>query len=235
MNTPPPSPEPSQFENGVYFESPADEPTLPPPPEPERAARGGCCGWGALMILIALIAAVCGLWWALRAAVTRGVAEPVQQTFDQVSLLPSDRIQIAEPDLEIKLFYVAQGRELEAQPFRLPKPGGTAERVHIIAQQLQAAPPSDSLASPLPKGTTIRAVYVLNGIVWLDLSKEFLTPAKPTALGERLAVYGLVNSFLLNDQTLRGVRILVDGRQISSAWGWLDLSNPLGPDLSLVR
>lgn len=228
---PPDRPEP---EGEVYYESPIDQPPDRPQSEPPRM-RGGCCGWGALLVLIASIAAGWGLWWALRAAVTRGVAEPLRVTFGEVSLLPSDRIQLAEPDLEVKIFYVAQGRELEAQPFRLPRPGGTAERVHVIAQQLQAAPPTDMLASPLPKGTAIRALYVLNGIVWLDLSKEFLTPADPTPLGERLAVYGLVNSFLLNDQTLRGVRILVDGRQVTTAWGWMDLSNPLGPDLSLVR
>jgi hypothetical protein len=92
----------------------------------------------------------------------------------------------------------------------------------------------------LPKGTSIRALYVVGNVLWLDMSPAFLKPDNPSPLMERLVVYSLVNSFLLNDPnpsqpTVVGVCFMVDGKPIDSAWGWLDLSSPLGADLSLIR
>ena len=81
----------------------------------------------------------------------------------------------------------------------------------------------------------MRGVYLLDGIIYLDLSQTFTRPEEPTPLGERLAIYSLVNSFMLNLQSLRGVQILIEGQIAQSAWGWLDISTPLGPDLSLIR
>ena len=33
----------------------------------------------------------------------------------------------------------------------------------------------------------------------------------------------------------QGVRFMIEGETVETAWGWLDLSSPLAPDLSLVR
>jgi hypothetical protein len=86
----------------------------------------------------------------------------------------------------------------------------------------------------LPGKTVIRAAYILDGIVWIDLSKDFQQPKNPSPLAERLTVYALVDTFLLNAPDLLGVRILVEGQPVSTAWGWLDLSAPLGINLSLI-
>ncbi|MCE5230346.1 GerMN domain-containing protein, partial [bacterium] len=109
-----------------------------------------------------------------------------------------------------------------------------AGRIHQIARELGNPPGSGLMETPLLGGAP-RGLYLLSGIVYIDLNREFLQAPNQSPAMERLAIYSIVNSFMLNLPSLKGVQIMIDGQVVRSAWGWMDISSPLGPDLSLVR
>jgi hypothetical protein len=170
----------------------------------------------------------------MRQALQQGWLDQFHRAYGDVSLLPGALARPSDPALEIQVYYVAPGGQgLEWRVYKLRRaPANDAERVDLACQAIAADAGRQRL--PLPANVKIRGAYVLDGIVWIDLSKEFLQPENPTPLGERLAVYALVDTFLLNIPGLQGARILVEGQPIQSAWGWLDLSSPLGVNLSLI-
>lgn len=205
------------------------------PADDEEVTAGNGCGWRVLLVLVVIVGLVVGGWWGVHVALRRGWMQQIDRSYSEVSLLPAPLIRPANPDMEIQIYYAVRGRALDFRVLRLRRPpGGSAERVDLIREALNNPSDPDRLRSPLPPGTTIRGAYILDGIVWLDMSREFVTPEQPTPLGERLIVYALVNTFLLNNPELQGVRFLVEGEPIETAWGWLDLGSPLGVNLALI-
>lgn len=210
--------------------------------EEDEPERGRGCSWFLILGLALILCVGALVTWGVREITNRNLAAPLTQTFQDASLMPSARVAPALSDLQIQIYYIAGGRALAAEPRQIRKPASTLERLHMIRQELAKPPKSTLLESPLPKGTTIRALFMLDRVVVVDLSPEFLKVESPTPQRERLMVYALVNSFLLNkgedqspDQGPIAVRLMVNGYPIDTALGWLDLSKPLGPDLSLVK
>lgn len=197
------------------------------------------CSWFFLLGLAVVAALVFAGVWGVRQVMQRSYVRDLDTHFQDVSLLPTRMLKPLQPEMQIQLYFIVRGQALAVQTRRLTHTAGAIERVHLIAQELANPPATGLFESPLPKGTVIRGVFIHEGIVWIDLSGEFLAAGKQSGIAsphrERLAIYALVNSFMLNDQSLQGVQVLVEGKPISSAWGWLDLSSPLGPDLSLIR
>ena len=136
--------------------------------------------------------------------------------------------------MRLQLYYIVRGEGLAPQTRQLRRPAQSVEHVYLIAREIQRPPETGLLRSPLPPGSHIRGLYLYEGIVWIDLDEPFLQPKDPSPQLERLVIYSLVNSFMLNDPTLQGVRFMIEGKPVETAWGWLDLSSPLGPDLSLL-
>ena len=185
-------------------------------------------------MLLVLAATVGGGALGVREVLRRGWVDEWQRSYVGVGLIAGKQVQPADPEREVQLFYVVDGRALASQRRRLREAAGTLERVQVIAREITNPSDPGLYRSPLTGGAAIRGVYLFEGIVWLDLSEEFRAPEHPTPLLERLTVYALVNSFLLNDTSLQGVQIMIGGEPVDSAWGWIDLSQPLGRNLSLI-
>jgi hypothetical protein len=193
-------------------------------------------GWRLLFALIFLTALGFGGWWAMRQAQQQGWLDQFHRAYGDVSLLPGTLARPSDPALEIQVYYVApNGRALDWRVYKLRRaPANDAERVDLACQAIAAGAGADRQCPPLPPNVKLRGAYVLDGIVWIDLSKEFLQPENPTPLGERLTIYALIDTFLLNVPDLQGARLLVDGQPVRTAWGWMDLSSPIGVNLSLI-
>lgn len=239
MALPPDNP-PAEHHHASVHDAVLFEPVAPAPAawsdaddDAEPLPAGGL-GWRPLLWLsgLAVLALACAL--LLRSVVAGGMADQWKRAFYDVSLLPTSGLQQTPPELQLQIYYIVGGQALAPQTRRLRKPAGGLERVYLVARELEN-PPGGAFESPLPHGAKIRGLYILEGIVWVDLTGEFLNPALASPQSERLAIYSLVNSFMLNEPSLQGVRFMIDGRPVTSAWGYLDLSRPLGADLSLVR
>jgi spore germination protein GerM len=134
------------------------------------------------------------------------------------------------------LFYVGEnGVELVPVSREVPlgaTPGEQARR--IIEAQLQAAP--TGLFTAIPSGTTVRAVFLTGkGEAFVDLSHEIVSAHSGGSLDETLTVFAIVNALTVNLPDVTGVQILVDGKELDTLAGHVDLRHPLKRSLKWVR
>lgn len=104
---------------------------------------------------------------------------------------------------------------------------------HIIEAQI--APPAAPNVSAIPAGTKLRAVYVSErGDAFVDLSGDIGSKHTGGALDELFAVYAIVNSVTVNLPAITRVQILVDGKEVDTLAGHVDIRQPLAKNLSWV-
>jgi len=133
-------------------------------------------------------------------------------------------------------FGSADGQGLVPIRRDVPLAGNVVEqgRQILTAQLREAAPPPS--VTVVPEGTTLRAFYVTDqGDAFIDLSPEVVSRHPGGSLNELLTVYALVNAVTANLPAARRVQILVDGKEVDTLAGHVDLRRPLTPDTSLVR
>jgi spore germination protein GerM len=122
-------------------------------------------------------------------------------------------------------------------PFRREVPlaeGIVAQGGQILEAQLQPAP--DPYVSLIPKGTTLRAFYVTErGDAFVDLSRELSSAHPGGSFTELLTIYAIVHAVTANLPAVQRVQILVDGKEVDTIAGHVDVRRPLTPDMSLVR
>jgi len=143
--------------------------------------------------------------------------------------------QLEEADgrrINVQLFYVGtDGRTLTSVEHEVAYAEGTTNQARaIMTAQLGEPPPS--LVSAVPPGTALRAVFVTDdGQAFVDLSREVVTAHPGGSTYERLTVYALVNALTVNLPAVHAVQLLVDGREVDTLAGHLDLRAPLTQDL----
>ncbi len=133
------------------------------------------------------------------------------------------------------MFYVAaDGLGLVRREIEVPYGADTLSRARIIVErQLERAP--RQLRSAFPRGTRLRALYLADdGSLFVDLSGEVTTEHSGGSLDELLTVYALVNALTTNVADVDAVQILVDGREVDTLAGHIDLRQPLTPNMTWV-
>lgn len=126
------------------------------------------------------------------------------------------------------LYYVADdGASLVGVTREVPFGGAPSEQArNIITAQLTPAPAG--LVSAIPAGVTLRGVFLTpRGDAYVDLSRDIITGHPGGSMNESLTVYTLVNALTQNIREITGVQILVDGQQIDTLAGHIDLRQPL--------
>ena len=134
------------------------------------------------------------------------------------------------------LFYVASsGAELAPVSREVPLGEAPAAQArHIVESQLQ--PPPEGFYSAIPAGTRVHDVYLTaKGEAFVDLSSEIMTGHPGGSLNETLTVFAIVNAITVNLPDIAAVQILVDGREVDTLAGHVDLRHPLGRSLEWVK
>jgi hypothetical protein len=134
------------------------------------------------------------------------------------------------------LFFIApNGRELEPvgrEVLYAPTTAGQARQ--IIETLLQPAPTGRTPA--VPPGTVVRALYLTGrGEAFVDLSGDVVTAHPGGSLNEALTVYAIVNALTVNLPEVSAVQILVDGHEVDTLNGHLDLRHPLRRSLRWIQ
>lgn len=105
---------------------------------------------------------------------------------------------------------------------------------HIVVAQLGDAPVP--FVSAVPPGTTLRGVFLTDrGDAFVDLSGEARTRHTGGALDELFTVYAIVNALTTNLPAVKRVQILVEGKEVDTLAGHVDLRHPLQKNLKWVR
>ena len=134
----------------------------------------------------------------------------------------------ATPKIKARIFHVSEdGQHLVAVEREIPFGEGTLAQARRLVEA-QLARPAPPLVSAIPEGTKLRAVHLLDtGELFVDLSREASAAHPGGTFDEILTVYSIVNAVTENLPAIRSVQILVDGREVDTLAGHVDLRRPL--------
>jgi spore germination protein GerM len=126
------------------------------------------------------------------------------------------------------LFYIsADGTRLEPVQREVAFAEGTAEQAKRIVEALLGPPPG-ALASAMPTGATLRALYLADdGAAYVDFSPAVRSNHPGGSLNEIFTVYAIVSALTVNLPAVTSVQILIDGHEVDTLAGHVDLRRPL--------
>ena len=144
----------------------------------------------------------------------------------------------APPGRKIKarLFYVAdEGTRLTSIERDVAYGESADDQAReIVAAQI--APVAAPLVSAVPPGTTLRAVFITkSGDAYVDLSREVRSAHPGGSVNELLTVYTIVNALTVNLPAVTAVQVLIDGKEVDTLSGHVDLRRPLAKNLAWVE
>ena len=175
--------------------------------------------------VFAVVALAVSLWWVLFIALPRWTApKPATPPPPQVR---TD----ATPKIRARLFHLSEdGLRLQPVDTEIPFGEGPLEQGRqLTTALLQPAP--EPFVSVIPPGTTLKGFYLSpEGVAFVDLSAQ-AGRAQPGSLDEIFTVYSSVNTLSENLPAITAVQLLVEGRQVDTLAGHVDVRRPVIKDL----
>lgn len=136
----------------------------------------------------------------------------------------------AQNTVERTLLYPAgDDMLLSGVQVQLPSTGDPQRDMAEVVKRYLAGPPGDGQFQPFPDHSGLRALFLMDG---KDVAVDLTGPVRSGAGSdtETARVYGIVDTLALNFSGVRSVRILVDGQEVDTLLGHLDLSMPIPPE-----
>jgi hypothetical protein len=173
----------------------------------------------ALSILLAAVLGMSLYAWHMRG---RAAATPVPSA-DVPPVVPpvagsSERVTlyVAYDDIGV----------LRAQSAQIPMPSVRQQRAEEVLRALVALYLDKSSPHPLPPGSEIRSVYLVDpGLAVIDVNAAFADGHRSGVLAEELSIASLIQTLSANIPGILRVKILVEGKQRDTLAGHADLSN----------
>src|ERR1700735_772724 len=138
------------------------------------------------------------------------VVAPVAGNTERVTLF------VAYDDIEV----------LRSQSAQIPMPSVRQQRAEEVLRTLIALYLDKSSPHPLPPGSDIRSVYLVDpGLAVIDVNAAFADGHRSGVLAEELTVTSLIQTLSENIPGILKVKILVEGKQRDTLAGHADLSN----------
>jgi spore germination protein GerM len=137
----------------------------------------------------------------------------------------------ASRSIAARIFYVAEdGRRLVGLEREVPFASDPADQAREIVRA-QVAAPESPLVSAVPAGTTLRALFLTpRGEAYVDLSGEVSAGHSGGSVAELLTVYAIVHALTVNLPAVTSVQILVEGREVDTLAGHVNLRRPFAPN-----
>jgi hypothetical protein len=204
--------------------------TPPPPPEttvaPARPRRPR-----AIAIGLGAVALAAGVWLVATRLPRLLTSDPNATPPAAAGAPAADARQI-----HATLFYVSdEGTELVPASRDVPYGATPTEQARLIVEA-QVKAPTDGHVSAIPPATTVRMVYLTTaGVAYVDFGPEIAATHSGGSLNESLAVYAIVHALTFNLPGVSAVQILVNGQDVDTLAGHLDLRRPIGKSLAWVK
>ena len=134
------------------------------------------------------------------------------------------------------LFYVAEdGNRLVGVDREVVYAEGPVDQARRLMEAL-VAPVDKPLLQAIPADTKLRTLFITDtGDAYVDFSPELSTKHPGGSLSELLTVYAIVNTLTVNLPAIVRVQILVDGKEVDTLAGHVDLRQPLVKNLAWTR
>jgi spore germination protein GerM len=180
--------------------------------------------------LVGLAVALAAAGWLLFAGVPR-LSEPGAPQAGAGAQPPGP-----ERRINVTLFFISEdGLALVGAQREVPLGEAVSDQARRIVEAQLGAPPAP-LASAIPQGTTLRSVFIgANGEAFVDLSGDVTAKHTGGALDELFSVYAVVNALTVNLPAVTRVQILIDGKEVDTLAGHVDLRHPLQKSMNWVR
>ena len=172
----------------------------------------------AVSVLLAAVLGMCIYAWHMRG---RAASTPVAAT-DTRPVVPP----VAGPSEQVTLFVAYDDVGiLHVQGARIALPSVRQERAEELLRALLAIYLDKSSPHPLPVGSDIRSVYMVDpGLAVIDVNAAFADGHRSGVLSEELTVMSLIQTLSANIPGIQKVKILVEGNQRDTLAGHADLS-----------
>lgn len=96
--------------------------------------------------------------------------------------------------------------------------------------------PRSNLIRTIPAGTELRAIFIAtDSICVVDFSPAIRDSHPGGSRGEMLTVYSIVNSLIINIPSIKQVKLLMDGSDIDTLAGHLNVQNPIPANMLIIR
>jgi spore germination protein GerM len=184
-----------------------------------------------LAVPLAIVAVAIAFGWVLFVGLPRWYGPKAPAPVTATAASPT-----AERKITATLYYVSDdGAELVGMQREVPFGDPVLEQARRIIEA-QIAPPPPPLASAVPAGTTLRSLYLTDkGEAFVDMSGDVRTKHPGGALDELFTVYTIVNVLTVNLPAIQRVQILIDGKEVDTLAGHVDLRHPLQKQLKWVK
>ncbi|MEA2086810.1 MAG: GerMN domain-containing protein [Candidatus Caldatribacteriota bacterium] len=151
---------------------------------------------------------------------------PYEEERKEVQPVPTEEM------VEVNLYFSdSQAMYLVAEKRKLSQVPSLARQAVV---ELIKGPESSELYPTIPEGTQVNEVYIADDIVYIDLSEEIFKNHPGGSSGELMTVYSIVNT-LTEIPPIKGVQILVEGNEMKSLVGHIDISVPLLRDGDWIK
>ncbi len=186
---------------------------------------------------VTIVAAVYATFWLLG---QRGPEPSIatETTPDQTQAATPDASEDAAPETSQDASELAPATE--GTPIKLYVPAGSGRSLATEQQEIQL---EDSVqkqvrqvvellvrrSASFPGGVEVREVFITSqGVAYVDFSPEFVQDHPGGTSAEALTVFGLSHTLVVNFPVIKTVKILVEGREIQTIAGHLDLTISYG-------
>jgi spore germination protein GerM len=146
--------------------------------------------------------------------------------------------KVVEANLKqaIHLYFVStDGRQLVAETRTVMRPVDPVAFGRQIIRSLLEGPRTTAGRS-LPEETRLRAFYLgEDGTAYVDLDESVSRTHPGGVTLERLSIYSLVNSLVLNSDAIKTVRILIQGREAETLAGHIELQRAFNANMLIIK
>jgi spore germination protein GerM len=149
--------------------------------------------------------------------------------------VPAAAAPAPERKIKATLYYVSEdGLSLVGVEREIPFGDQNVEQARRIVEAQLQEPPAP-LVSAIPAGTALRGLFISDrGDAFVDLSGDVTTKHLGGALDELFTVYVIVDALTVNLPAIARVQILIEGKEVDTLAGHVDLRHPLHKNLSWV-
>jgi spore germination protein GerM len=174
----------------------------------------------------------------LREAASEIFADPADKSdgSEDSSASGEDAVAAASFKEAIHLYFLAaDGRHLVAETrtvMRSTDPNAFGRQ--ILLALLEG--PRIAAGRSLPEETGLRAFYLgEDGTAYVDLDESVRRRHPGGVTLERLSIYSLVNSLVLNCDAIKAVRILIEGSEAQTLAGHIDLQRVFNANMLIIK
>lgn len=179
--------------------------------------------------------------WAVVVLALLGFAVKLLQEFVST---PEEAVPVVQPsppppepkEREVKLFFAdSEASSLLPEKRFIRLGSGTRADAVALMEELIKGPQLEGLSPTIPADTRLLNAFSMADVLVLDFSQDLQANHSGGSAGELTTVYSIVNTMTQNLHGIKKVQILIEGQEIDSLAGHLDLSRPLVPDTKWMK